>query len=212
MSTSVPHPKPQQSTSSPRQPRQLPWVWTQTRVKHHRSSSCQSSFSIGRRETPMTRFRAVLSDPAVWTVSLDTLDAVSWACLDIYDAIMPPPPPWLLTLMASLHQNTHRLSCFRKGKTEWWSSSAPLALVKQHTWNCVLLGMHVLLHETKVFVELGESVRLLLFSLQSFCWLDLSQDDTFTSCSQYLFLDDSNLLWHCWGLHFLCITHNTKSR
>lgn len=46
----------------------------------------------------------------------------------------------------------------------------------------------------KGFVKLRESVRLLLFSLQSFCWLDLSQDDTFTSCSQYLFLDDSNLL------------------
>lgn len=210
MSTSVPHPKPQQSTSSPWQLRQLPWVWTQNRVKQRRSSSCQSSFSIVRRETRMTRFRAVLSDPAVWTVSLDALDAVSCACLDIYDAIMPLPSR-LLTLTASLHQNTHRLSCFQKGKTEWWSSGAPLALVKQHTWSHVLLGMHVLLHETKVFVELGESVRLLLFSLQSFCWLDLSQDDTFTSCSQYLFLDDSNLLWHCWGLHFLCITHNTKS-
>lgn len=157
ISTSVPHPKPQQSTSSPRQPRQLPRVWTQNRAKLRWSSSCQSSFSIARREIRMTWFRAILSDPAVWTVFLDALDAVGRACLDIYDAIVSPPHDcWHWR-----HHYTNILTGFHVSETEkaeWWSSGAPLALVKQRTWNRVLLGMHVLLHETKVFVELGNQL------------------------------------------------------
>lgn len=129
---------------------QLPWVWTQNKLKHG-LLLLKLHLSVIFQRLKEGNPHDMVSCSFVWfrclESFLDALDAVSCAVLTFVKK-----PPWLLTLKASF-----RLFIFSKKKKKKVlcsmcngcitylvrQTNAPLSPVKQHTCTHDVLGMHM---------------------------------------------------------------------
>lgn len=166
--------KHQQSTSSLAAPVSLNTESTKTHFASPWSSSCQSSFSVWRRGIHMTRISCSFCLISLCGEFSGRARRCQPCCLDTGEALVQPP--WLLTLKASFHWNPHRLficpphppppSKKKKHTDDGFGcitysirqTNCPLAPVKRHTCTNNLLGMHVLLQETKVLWSWGNQL------------------------------------------------------